>query len=45
MNIWLQYEKNEYIDKLDATVNKYNKTNHITIKMTAADVKSSADKP
>ena len=34
--------KNEYIDKLDDIVNKYNHTYHSTIKMKSADVNSSA---
>ena len=33
--------KNVYIQILDDTVNKYNNTYHITIKMKPADVKSS----
>ena len=33
--------KNVYIDKLDDVVNKYNNTNHSTIKMKPADVNSS----
>ena len=33
--------KNVYIDKLDDIVNKYNNTNHRTIKMKPADVKPS----
>ena len=33
--------KNEYIDKLDNIVDKYNNTYHITIKMRPVDVKSS----
>ena len=32
--------KNEYIDKLDDTVNKYNNTYYSTIKMNPVDVKS-----
>ena len=30
-----------YIDKLDDIVNKYNKTDHSTIKMKTVDIKSS----
>ena len=33
--------KNLYVDKLHDRVNKYNSTNHRTIKMKPADVKSS----
>ena len=33
--------KNEYIDKLDDIVNKYNNTYHSTIKMRLVNVKSS----
>ena len=33
--------KNEYIDKLDDTVNEYNNTYHRTIKMKPVDVKDS----
>ena len=33
--------KNDYIDKLDYIVNKYNKTYNSTIKIKPADVKSS----
>ena len=32
--------KNVYTDKLDVIVNKYNNTNHTTIKMKPVDVKS-----
>ena len=32
--------KNVYIDKLDDIVNKYNNTNHSTIKTKSVDVKS-----
>ena len=32
--------KNVYTDKLDDIVNKYNNTNHTTIKMKPVDVKS-----
>ena len=33
--------KNVYIDKLDDIVNKYNNTNHRTIKMKPVNIKSS----
>ena len=33
--------KNLYVDKLDGIVNKYNNTNHRTIKIKPVDVKSS----
>ena len=32
--------KNEYIDKLDDIINKYNNAYHTTIKMKPVDVKS-----
>ena len=38
-NIWLQYQK-MHIDKLEDIVNKYNNTNHSTIKMKPVHVKS-----
>ena len=40
ISIWLQYQKNVHIDKLDNIVNKYNNTCHSTIKMETVDVKS-----
>ena len=38
VNMWLQYEKRLYIDKLDDIVNKYNNKNHKAIKMKLFDV-------
>ena len=38
MSIWLQYEKNVYINKLDDIVNKYNNIYHNTFKMKPVDV-------
>ena len=38
--MWLQYQKNVYIHKLDDIVNKDNNTNNSTIKMKSVDVKS-----
>ena len=40
-NLWLQYQKNVYIDKLDDIGKKYNKTYHRTINMNPGEVKSS----
>ena len=37
----ISISQNVYIDKLDDTVNKYNKTYHSTIKMKPAHVNSS----
>ena len=36
----ISVSKNVYIDKLDGIVNKYNNTNHSTIKIKPVDVKS-----
>ena len=36
----ISVSKNVYIDKLDGIVNKYNNTNHSTIKIKPIDVKS-----
>ena len=41
MNTLLQFQKFFCIDKLDDIVNKYNNTNHRTIKTEPVDVKSS----
>ena len=38
--MWVQYQKNVYIDKLDDIVNKCNNTYYRTIKMKPVDVKS-----
>ena len=37
-NIWLEYQKHVYIDKLDDISDKYYNTYHITIKMKPDDV-------
>ena len=39
-NVWLQYKKIVYIDKLDDIVNKYSNRYHSAIKMRPVDVKS-----
>ena len=39
ISIWLQYEKNVYIDQLDHIDNKYRNTYHSTIQMKPVDVK------
>ena len=39
--MWLQYQKNVYIDKSDDTICKFNNTYHIPIKMKPIYVKSS----
>ena len=41
LNIWLQFQVNIYIIKLDDIVNEYNNTYHGTIKLNPADVRSS----
>ena len=41
MNIWLEYQKNVYIDKLANIANEYNNIYHSIIKMKPVDVKFS----
>ena len=41
INIWLQYQKNVYIDKSGDVVNEYNNEYHSTIKVKPVDAKSS----
>ena len=41
INIWLQYQKNVYVDQSDDIVNKYNNTYHRIIKLKSTEVKKS----
>ena len=40
INIWLEFKKNVYIDKLGDIVHKYNNTYHWKTKMKPVDIKS-----